>query len=369
MARIGFVTWAGGGNVTPAVTIGRRLHRAGHDVFVIGPMSVGERVDSAGLDFVPRTVPDQWDVEVMATSVRDLLITHAHDVAIVDYMLSGAICGAEATGRPVAALVHTLYAALLVDGAPHPMGFATTTDEVNAARRAVDLDPVGSVADLLDRVDSVLVTCPSELDTAVPALGSKVRYVGAMLDAPGAADVGWRTRKHPERPLVVVSLGTTPMDEGPVLQRVLDELADRPVEVLALAAGHLRPETFRTPPNAQVTGYVRHGSVFPDAAVVVTHAGLGTVLAALRHAVPLVCIPLGREQPDNAVAVERVGAGVMVSPEDPPGAVASAVDAVLGGSSYRIASRQMADCFLDDDEPGPVDDAINQLVDRARTGG
>lgn len=368
MARIGFVTWAGGGNVTPAVTIGRRLRTAGHEVFVIGPMSVGERVSSAGLDFVPRAVPDQWDVEVMATSVRDLLTTHAHDVAIVDYMLSGAICGAEATGRPVAALVHTLYAALLVDGAPHPMGFASTTEEVNAARRAVELEPVSSVADLLDRVDSVLVTCPSELDTAVPQLGTKVRYVGAMLDAPGAADVSWRSRRFPDRPLVVVSLGTTPMDEGPVLQRVLDELADSPVEVLGLAGGHLHPETFRAPANAQVTGYVRHSSVFPDASLVVTHAGLGTILAALRHGVPLLCIPLGREQPDNARAVERVGAGLVVSPDDPPGAVADGVASVLAGASHRIAARQMADCFLADDQPGPIDDAIESLVDLAHSG-
>src|SRR5690606_28649732 len=115
---------------------------AGHRSLVIGPPSLGERVSAEGLEFVPRLVSDEWDVELMATSVRELLDLHGVDVAVVDYMLPGALCGAEATGQPVAALVHTLYAALWRDGAPSPMAFATTLDAVNRARASVGLDPL-----------------------------------------------------------------------------------------------------------------------------------------------------------------------------------------------------------------------------------
>jgi hypothetical protein len=45
------------------------------------------------------------------------------------------------------------------------------------------------------------------------------------------------------------------------------------------------------PENAVVVRYVPHGEVLPAAAATVTHAGHGTIAAALAHGVPLVCLP------------------------------------------------------------------------------
>lgn len=363
MARIAFVTWAGGGNVAPALSTGVRMRDAGHQVLVIGPQSLGEKVSAEDLEFVPRLVPDEWDVEMMATSVRELLERHQVDVAVVDYMLPAAICGAEATGRPVAALVHTLYAALWRDGAPHPMAFAATTDQVNQARAAVGLDPLSHVGELLGRVDRVLVTCPTEVDIVLPDIAASVRYVGAVMQP---TDTMWTERRFPERPLVVVSLGTTPMGEEGLVQRVLDALEHEPVEVLALLGDHLRPETFRSPANALVRGYVRHASVLPAADLVITHGGLGTVLAALRYGVPMLCLPLGREQPENAAAVERLGAGRVLGPDASQGDIRRAVDDLLCSEPYRTAARQMATCFLTDSDRWPIEDEIEELVAMAR---
>lgn len=359
MARIAFITWAGGGNVAPALTTAARMRDRGHHVMVIGPQALGERVSSEGLDFVPRLVPDEWDPVVMATSVRDLVERHDADVVIVDYMLPGALCGALATGRPTAALVHTLYAALWQDGAPSPMAFATTTAEVNQARAAVGLGPVEHVGQLLEEADRVLVTCPAEVDIVMPDIAASVRYVGAVLEP---ADTARIPRRFDDRPLVVISLGTTPMDEADLIQRLLDALADEPVEVLALLGDHLRPETFRSPPNALVRGYVRHASVFPTADVVVTHAGLGTVLAALRYGVPLLCLPLGREQPDNAKAVERLGAGLVLRADASEDDLRQAVRELIESDLHRIAARQMSTCFLTDSDRWPIEAEIEELV-------
>ena len=52
--------------------------------------------------------PDPWDVTAMARDVRDEVARVGADVAVVDYMLPGALVGAEAAGVPVVALVHTL---------------------------------------------------------------------------------------------------------------------------------------------------------------------------------------------------------------------------------------------------------------------
>src|ERR1700704_1149476 len=45
------VTWDGGGNVPPALTIGRRLLRAGHQVRVLASPTLQGIVQSTGLDF------------------------------------------------------------------------------------------------------------------------------------------------------------------------------------------------------------------------------------------------------------------------------------------------------------------------------
>jgi MGT family glycosyltransferase len=359
MARLAFVTWAGGGNVTPALVTATRMRDAGNQVIVIGPQSLGERVTAEGLEFVPRLVPDEWDVVLMATSVRELVERYDIDAVVVDYMLPGAICGAEATGRPTAALVHTLYAALWRDGAPNPMAFAASAEDVNLARAAVGLQPIDNVGELLRRVDRVLVTCPAEVDIVMPDISASVRYVGAAMQP---ADTLWTERRHPDWPLVVVSLGTTPMREEELVQRVLDALADEPVEVLALLGDHLRPESFRAPANSLVRGYVRHASVFPAADLVVTHGGLGTVLAALRYGVPMLCLPLGREQPENAAAVERLGAGKVLATDASPDDIRGAVGELLGVDVYRLAAQQMSTCFLTETDRWPIEDELDELI-------
>ncbi|MBV9952032.1 MAG: glycosyltransferase, partial [Acidimicrobiia bacterium] len=64
--------------------------------------------------------------------------------------------------------------------------------------------------------------------------------------------------------------------------------------------------------------------------------------ATLAHGHPLVCVPLGRDQPANAEAVARVGAGRVVAPTASPDELGSAVLAVLEDEAAIAASRRMA---------------------------
>ncbi|MEQ1788503.1 MAG: nucleotide disphospho-sugar-binding domain-containing protein [Acidimicrobiales bacterium] len=265
------------------------------------------------------------------------------DVVVADYMLPGALCGAEASFRPSVALVHTLYAALLDgDGGLLPMHMAATVDGVAAVRAELGLAPVASFGALLDRQACVLVTSPEALDDPAPPRAANVRYVGPVLEDAGS-DAGWRPPGVDDgRPIVVVGLGTTPMDEGPVLQRLLTALGDAPVRVIATIGDHLDPADLTVPPNVHVAGYVRHAALLPWASAVVSHAGLGTVLAALAHGLPLVCVPLGREQPPNAAAVERVGAGCTLEPTASPEAIRAAVSRAVTDMDLRAGAARMA---------------------------
>lgn len=62
-----------------------------------------------------------------------------------------------------------------------------------------------------------------------------------------------------------------------------------------------------------VRGFVRHDLLLPHMAAVISHCGLSTITAALTAGVLLVCIPQGRDQPDNAKRVAASGAGRVVA--------------------------------------------------------
>src|SRR6185295_19162595 len=64
------------------------------------------------------------------------------------------------------------------------------------------------------------------------------------------------------------------------------------------------------PENVTVERFVRQAEVLPRCGAVVCHGGSGTVLAALAHGLPLLCLPRGADQFANASNLERVGAGI-----------------------------------------------------------
>jgi UDP:flavonoid glycosyltransferase YjiC (YdhE family) len=59
--------------------------------------------------------------------------------------------------------------------------------------------------------------------------------------------------------------------------------------------------------------YAPYSEVFPRASVVVHQGGSGTTGQALRAGRPMLFVPYGWDQPDNALRVERLGAGLSVA--------------------------------------------------------
>jgi MGT family glycosyltransferase len=189
----------------------------------------------------------------------------------------------------------------------------------------------------------VVTSLPSIDAPGSDPLPSNVLYLGPLLEPPGP-DAGWSPLwpAGDARPLVAVCLGTTPMGEQETLQRVLDAAGELDVRVLVTAGSHLHPEAFTVPDNAAMVRYVRHAAVLPGARLLVTHAGLGSVSAALTFAVPMVCMPLGREQPQNAARVAALGAGRVLPPTAAVAEIAGAIGTVLGDPDYRAAAGRVA---------------------------
>ncbi|MEO6208298.1 MAG: nucleotide disphospho-sugar-binding domain-containing protein, partial [Candidatus Limnocylindrales bacterium] len=197
----------------------------------------------------------------------------------------------------------------------------------NDVRAELGLEPLHTIAELLERVDRALVlTSPAfDFPSRLPA---NVEYVGPQLD-PVAASPAWDSPwpRGDDRPLVVVGLSTTHQGHDSMLERIVGALATLPVRALVTTGGAALRST--PPANVHVARFVPHGQVLPEAAVVVTHAGLGTVHAALAHGLPLVCLPMGRDQPDNAARVEWHGAGLRLSSKSSSATIGAAVERVL----------------------------------------
>ena len=59
--------------------------------------------------------------------------------------------------------------------------------------------------------------------------------------------------------------------------------------------------------------YARYSEIFPNASVIVHQGGSGTTGQALRAGRPMLFVPFGWDQPDNALRAERLGAGLTVA--------------------------------------------------------
>ena len=116
------------------------------------------------------------------------------------------------------------------------------------------------------------------------------------------------------------------------------------------------------PDNARVHAYVPHRSVFPHAALVVTHAGWQTVNAALADGVPLVCIPDGRDQPDNAARVVTAGAGVRIGRRASAQRLRAAISAALADPALRDGARRMATALARTDGAQEVTKRLERLA-------
>ena len=99
-----------------------------------------------------------------------------------------------------------------------------------------------------------------------------------------------------------------------------------------------------------IVGSAPHSAVLPHADAVITHAGHGTVIKALASGVPLLCLPVGRDQPDTAARVVGCGAGLRLRPGASSRSIARALGSVLGEARYRAGAERMAAAIAADVE-------------------
>lgn len=415
--RFLFAITDGGGNVPPDTSVARALVQRGHDVRILADRVLEPDVRATGAEHVAwDTAPQRPDLQPESVlfrdweartplgafaSARDGLMTgpaarfaadvraelrrRPADVVASSFFLFGAQTAAEAEGVPVAMLVANVAAfpgwgiPPMGSGMPEargPLGrlrdaaggratswlFDRGLEDLNAARRANGLAPVDHVLDGYARADRVLVLTSRAFDYPSFSPPPNVRVTGPRLDDPAWA--GEWAPPAGDEPLVLVSLSLTFMDQADVLRRIAQALGDLPVRGLVTTGPSIAPEQIAAPPNVTVVERAPHSQVLPHVAAVVSHGGHGTVIKTLAAGVPLVVMPFGRDQPDNAARVVHHGAGVRLRPSARAGAITRAVRRLLEDPSYAAGARGLAGAIARDVE---VDRAADELEALAGT--
>ena len=161
------------------------------------------------------------------------------------------------------------------------------------------------------------------------------------------------------RPLVYATMGTV-FNRPASFAPLVDGLASAGVGALLTVGRNVDPsELGDVPPAIRVEQFVPQAQVLPPCAAVVSHGGSGTLLGTLAAGLPLVLIPQGADQFENAARCERAGAAVVLPPEDVTGdAVAAAVRLVLSEPAYAEAARAIAAEFA---EMGTAEEAAGAV--------
>lgn len=413
--------WDSGGGVEAVTTVVRRAVARGHNVRALGTEGLRSRFESAGAAFRRyQYAPDNdlrrpetdlvkdWETRNPLTlwarlrerllcgparefcrDVLEELHREAADVVVVDTMIPSALFGAEAAGVPAAIVMHGPYMVPRGDVPPLGTGFMPASGglgrlrdrssaavalavfrsgmpSLNQARAEFGLAPLRDMPDLMGKAGRVLVCSSPSYDFAPGSVPANVCYVGPQLDdaARTAADDSWAGPAG--RPLVLVGLSSTVMRQEGLLQRAADALGQLQVRGLVTTGPAVDPAVIVARPNVTVTRWVRHADVLPYCSAVITHGGHGTVIKALSAGVPLVVVPLGRDQPDNAARVVYAGAGARLRKKASVSALRAAVARVIEDPRYRAAAGRMASRLAAERDDNLVVDELEHVVADAR---
>jgi UDP:flavonoid glycosyltransferase YjiC (YdhE family) len=365
-------SFAGGtGHALPLLPTARALVARGHEVLFTGQAGMidliratgFEAVDSGGTtlaspsDRPPLVRPDREaeravirDVfagrvaEERAARLLDVAREFGADVLVRDEVDFGAAVAAERLGIPHASVV-----VLASGGMIRPGDLDDALDRLRG-RHGLPASP-----GFLDRYLTIAPLMPSFRDPRAPLPPRSLAVRPDVLAEP-AADASVRDpvvarvdrwlAEQPRRPLVYFTLGTIfGPESGDLFDRVLRGVEQLSANVVVTVGREIDPaELGARGENVLIEQFVPQRALLPRAAVVVSHAGSGTVVSSLACGVPLVLLPLGADQPWNADRCTELGVGrlldvVDASPED----VTHAVRDLLTDPAYRATARSLRD--------------------------
>ena len=413
--RFLFAMWEGGGTGPPELSLASALLARGHEVRVLGDPVLADDVRAAGAEFVPWTTAPhradrdpasdlvrEWEARsplgafarlrdalvagpagLFASDLRAELDREPADAVVASLALLGAQIGAEAAGVPYAVAAANVLAFPGWGVPPMGPGFAPARGPLgrardaavgamstrmwnrglpalNAARRANGLEEIDDVLDFMTSAPRVLVLTSRAFEYPQFAPPPNVRIVGPRLDDPA-----WTEPWSPpagDAPLVLASLSSTFQEQEDALRRIAAALGALPVRGLVTTGPAVDPASIDAPANVTVVRSAPHAEVLRHASALVTHAGHGTVIKGLAAGVPVVAMPMGRDQDENAARVVHAGAGLRLKPTASAEKIETAVRRVLDEPSHAEGARRLAAAIAQETAHDTAADELEKLA-------
>lgn len=420
-------TFEGGGSVPPFVGLARRLVERGHRVRLMSDACNRPETMAAGARFVPwTTAPSKigrarefdhfhdWAAPtpfegIMATcdalltgpalafagDIMNELAREPADLVVANEMLFGVHLGCEAAAQNTVLLGVNIN--LFPPAGVPPMGPglapARTAEEAaaheairadildaldsgtlpafNAARIALGLAPLTRLTEQHKAGRALLLATSRAFDFAPDPVPEGLHYVGPILAEPGwARPFASPFARDDHRPLVLVAFSTTFQNHAGAVQRVMDALGRLPVRgVVTLGGALVRSDLGTIPDNIAVVESAPHGELMREAAVVVTHGGHGTVMKALANACPLLVMPHGRDQADNAARVAARGAGLRLEPGASVDEIRAALARLLDEPAFTVAAVDLGRKVKAEAEASPLVSLLEEMAATAPRSG
>jgi MGT family glycosyltransferase len=329
------------GHAFPMLALGSRLAARGHEVLLETWSRWREHVETEGMAFAAAPEYPVWPTDgqplkpyeavVAATAqTRPAVAEFSPHVVVHDILTLAPAMAAELEGIPAATLIPHLYPDNAPGQPPYAMG--ARMPRTRAGRRMWDLmDPVvrsglrqgrRELNDMRARLGLAPVQrLHGGLSQRLCMVGTfaqleyrsewpeNVHVVGPVMWEPPFGDV---EPPPGDAPLVLVAPSTAQDPEHRLLRAALAGLADEPVRVLA--TWNRRPvyEPLPVPANARLVEWVSYSRTIPRCALVICHAGHGTMVRALACGSPVVCVPHAGDMAENAARADWAGVGVRV---------------------------------------------------------
>lgn len=414
MARLGAFCFPGTGHLNPLTALARRLQQRGHTVIVFGIADVESRVRAAGIDFCLIGQSDyplgtlqkldqqlgemsgvqilRFTMERVSNTARMVLRDGLEAVrqANLDAMLIDeadmANNIAECLGLPYISLA--LIPPMVNDNRFPPFYFGWSGsqlwwcrlrneiairvltrmarpifDAVNKYRVAWGMTVGRHPGEGLSKLAQI-TQLPRALEFDIDPPPPHLYYTAPFVDPVQRPPIDFPWHQIDGRPLIYASLGTLQNQSREKFQMIAGACAELDVQlVMSLGGGLDREQLGPLRGDPLVVNYAPQLQIIKRAALVITHAGLNTVLESLAEGVPMVCIPLGNDQPGVAARVKARGAGIVVHPRRVNAKrLRSAVSAVLEDDSYRRAARKIQSAMAEIDGPNRAADIVEAAL-------
>jgi UDP:flavonoid glycosyltransferase YjiC (YdhE family) len=344
------------GHLHPLIPLARAFRRRGHQVAVATAEDMATVVTGAGLTWLPagHNPRDLWHVFPgedsdygylpVKAKVSDLLELAVEQFP-PDVVIREPTDLAPAIAAEVAGAVNVIYG--LAHFIPVESWRILHADETIAQLRREYGLPEDPDLDSLYQ-DLYIEVLPRLFEKTrplpVPAI-QRLRYApwdGA--DRASQAPPAGLEAGDPERPTVLVTLGTVYNTHSSLFARFLEALAGEPVQVICtLGDGADEAVTRGAPANVRFERYLPHSVILPHCQAMLCHAGFNTMLGCLSAGVPLVCVPLGSDQEYNARRIAVGGLGLWLRDgEASPERIREAMRRVLHEPAFAAKARTFA---------------------------